>query len=275
MPEVDHQTQLDFEALYDKNQIMKRLKTEYSTTDVEDYCAKCAIPFDFGVALLSQMWLHKRTSIGVLVGILHHHFKDEENQFQACADMLYTSIEHSLIDYSELGQQAILIHEISKETQRELVIYQYPLPMLTDPAIVTNNRENGYYSVKNSIILKSNNHHDEDVCLDHINRANSIKLTINIETMRMVKNKWKDLDHKKSDESFEDYKQRVAAFEKFDTDARDVIDHLLIHGNRFNLTTKVDKRGRSYCQGYHISYQGNEWSRAIIEFSHQEVTNAK
>jgi DNA-directed RNA polymerase len=44
-------------------------------------------------------------------------------------------------------------------------------------------------------------------------------------------------------------------------------------GNRFWLTHKYDKRGRTYCQGYHVSYQGNDYNKACIEFADGEPLN--
>ena len=40
----------------------------------------------------------------------------------------------------------------------------------------------------------------------------------------------------------------------------------------FYLPHKYDKRGRTYCQGYHVSYQGAAWNKAVIEFANEEVT---
>lgn len=62
----------------------------------------------------------------------------------------------------------------------------------------------------------------------------------------------------------------LRAFRKFDTDARDVIDALLLNDDGFWLTHKYDKRGRTYACAYHLNYQGNDWSKAIVEFAAAE-----
>ena len=46
----------------------------------------------------------------------------------------------------------------------------------------------------------------------------------------------------------------------------------LLNGNNFSLNHKYDKRGRTYCQGYHVNYQGTPWNKAVVEFSHKEIT---
>jgi DNA-directed RNA polymerase len=60
-------------------------------------------------------------------------------------------------------------------------------------------------------------------------------------------------------------------FEKYDRTAKDVITALSIHTDGFYLTHKYDKRGRVYCQGYHINYQGAPWNKATIQLADKEL----
>ena len=39
----------------------------------------------------------------------------------------------------------------------------------------------------------------------------------------------------------------------------------------FYLTHAYDKRGRTYAQGYHVSYQGNDWNKACVQFGRAEA----
>jgi hypothetical protein len=135
---------------------------------------------------------------------------------------------------------------------------------------VKTNRETGYYLSKNSLILRKN-HHEGDICLDHINRVNDIKFTINYDTAHMVRNQWRNIDKPKEGESRADFQRRLKAFEKYDRSSKEVIEKLLQYGNEFWLTHKYDKRGRVYCQGYHINYQGAPWNKAVIELADREV----
>ena len=139
--------------------------------------------------------------------------------------------------------------------------------MIVKPMPVTNNKETGYITGRGSIILR-NNHHEDDVCLDHINRMNSIKFTINPNTAKMVKHTWRNLDKPKDGETKEDFQKRKRAFEKYDRTAKEVIGMLT---DEFYLTHKEDKRGRTYCQGYHVTYQGAAWNKAVIEFAEKEL----
>jgi hypothetical protein len=278
---ADEAAQLQFEELYDKNQTMKRLRCEFDNQEVYDQCEKADIPYAFGVDLLCQMVLHKRAAPDVLVGILWRHFdmiEDPdnpgmalyENPYQACADALLRAVDHDFADLTSTETTLVLCNDVDQEVYDDLNRFQYPLPMLVTPAEVTNNKQSGYLKVQGSLILK-NNHHEDDICLDHINRVNCVKLTINTDTAQMVQNRWKNLDKRKPGEEHADLMKRRKAFEKYDTTSRDVIDHLMVFDDEFYLTHRYDKRGRTYCQGYHVNYQGTAWNKAVVEFAHQEV----
>ena len=270
----DVETQLQFEELYDKNQVMKRLKQEFDIPEIKMHLTKNNIPVDFGIALMSQMVLHKRATIKVLVGLLHRYFKDAANPFQECSYALVKAAEFNLVDYAAIGDTFILRPEVdvTQDVYDDLARYQYPLPMLIPPVEITKNNQSGYLRVQNSVILRDN-HHEDDVCLDHLNRVNRTRYTINLDTALMIKNSWENLDKQKPGETLVEYRARIKAFHKYDTTSRDVIDHLVNMGNSFHLTHRYDKRGRTYCQGYHVTYQGNEWNKAVIEFANQEVCN--
>lgn len=183
--------------------------------------------------------------------------------------MLLVATLCDLVDWSAALKLFIVKFDISPEVQAEIDRFQYPLPMVIKPMKVRNNHDTGYILSRNSLILKKN-HHDDDICLDHINRVNNIKFTLNFDTAHMIANSWRNLDKPKSGETKQDFDRRVRAFEKYDRTAKDVINLLVQYGNEFYLTHKYDKRGRIYCQGYHVNYQGAAWNKAVIELADKE-----
>lgn len=263
--------QVHLEQLFSKNQLIPRIKKEFSqcaSFDFEAYMIEKNIPVPFGMDLLTQMALHKRCSLGTLVGILRHHFDDG----QLTADMCLKAAMADLVDWLPRAQQFVVRFTISDDVQEELDKYQFPLPMIIPPIPVLNNRSTGYVMNNSSIILKKN-HHEDDVCLDHINRVNNIKFTVNLDTATMVKNQWRNLDKPKQGEKKEDFEKRKRQFNKYDKTAHKVIAELTVHGNEFYLTHRYDKRGRVYAQGYHINYQGTSWNKAIIELADKELVS--
>lgn len=261
--------QMSLEKLFNKNQLLHRIRQEFETCkepDFAQFMQASGIPVKFGMDLLTQIALHKRASLPTMVGILRNHFPC----LQDCADMLRKAAELDLINWIPATEQFVVIFTISDDVQAELDRYQFPLPMVIEPKEVKDNRDNGYITSRDSIILKKN-HHDDDVCLDHINRVNKINFAIDYDTATMIANEWRNHDKPKSGETKLDFEKRKRAFEKYDRTAKEVIDQLLAYGNEFYLTHKYDKRGRIYCQGYHVNYQGAPWNKAVISLADKEL----
>lgn len=263
--------QCELERLFNKNQTIPRIRKEFQEAgqaNFSEYIQAKGIPLTFGLDLLVQMALHKRASISILVGILHKHF----NTPQETVDMLLKAAEADLIDWCAITEHFIVKFTISDDVQEELDRFQFPLPMVVPPAILKKNTDSGYILSNSSVILR-NNHHEDDVCLDHVNRMNAIKFTINMDTAKMIKNRWKNLDKAKEGESRAEFQRRVKAFAKYNRTALEVMELITVHGNEFYLTHRYDKRGRVYCQGYHVNYQGTAWNKAVVELAEKELVD--
>ena len=261
--------QIELEQLYNKNQTVSRIRREFVECDDFDFIGlmtHMGIPIEFGLDLLTQMALHKRTNLPTLAGILRRHFNDS----QITVDMLHKCCAADLVSWDDTAQQFIVMFNVSPSIQEELDRFQYPLPMVVEPRKVRKNTDTGYVLGGGSLILK-HNHHDDDICLDHINRMNRVRFAIDHDTVRMVKNNWRNLDKQKAGETKAEFEKRRKMFDKYDRTAKDVITALSIHSNCFYLTHKYDKRGRVYCQGYHINYQGTPWNKATIQLADKEL----
>lgn len=263
------EAQIEMEKLFDKNQTHKRIQQEFVSSELNfrQVFIDNGLEPKFGYDLLVAMQLHKRADLPTLVGQLRKHYGGD---CQATANALLTAAECDLINYDMQQDVFIAVYLLSGDVLDELELYQYPLPMLVEPRTLKNNRDTGYLTRKDSVILK-NNHHDDDVCLDVLNKFNRTKLRVNTNTVAFMKNSWKNIDKQKDGETREDFRKRRAAFEKYDQNSRDVLMHLEVTGGEFYLTHKYDKRGRIYCQGYHVTYQGNTWNKACIEFANGET----
>lgn len=264
---IAHQREL--EILFNKNQTITRIKSEFidcESFDFGEYFEANDIPTGFGFDVLVQMALHKRCQLPTLVGIMDKHF----NNVQKTADMLYRCAELDLVDWSPNLNLFVVKFTISDDVQEELDRFQYPLPMVVRPRRVHCNSETGMINSGGSLILK-NNYHEDDICLDHINRSNAIEFSINFQVAEMVKNQWRGLDKPKVGETRDDFMRRKKAFEKYDRTAREVMKIVTAHENKFYMLHKYDKRGRTYCQGYHINYQGAPWNKAVVEFANKEL----
>lgn len=161
--------------------------------------------------------------------------------------------------------------QLEPKTSELIDQYQYLPPMIVPPEPVKSNTGSGYLSIKwDSLILKKN-HHEHDICLDNINRFNSVAFCLNERVIRNIRDNRKHLDSAKADETADEFKARVESFLKMEKESMKVFAMLINEGNRFYLTHKYDKRGRTYCQGYHVSYQGNTYRKAILELADKEI----
>lgn len=259
--------QLQLEELYDSHQAFHKIKTGLENHELgfAKVMGNLGMDVAYGLKMMTKLVLSKRIIIEEAIASGRKHFR----ALQEASNQLERMIHEGFFDYDEQRRQLVVRFDITAEAQARLDMYQYPLPMVVPPAHITNNKEVGYLTHKGSIILRDN-HHDDDVVLDHINRVNSIPLVINERTATHVLNTWRNLDKAKEGETTADFYKRKKAFDKWDSSVRNVIDILTSCSDHIYLTHKVDKRGRTYAQGYHISYQGNGYSKAIIEFYHKE-----
>ncbi len=264
--------QIEIEKLFHKNQLIPRIKSEFAKEEgLAAFMNQHKINPELGMDLLTQMALHKRAAMSVMVGLLRRHCEGHTNQSQATADQILLCAEHDLVDWNPVTRQLIVKFEITPDVQEEIDRYQYPMPMVVEPRMLHKNTDTGYFTGSGSVILR-HNHHDHDVCLDHLNRMNKVKLKLDMDTALTIKNTWGHLDKPKAEEDYGEYQKRVRAFEKYDRTAKDVLDHLgIAAGGEFYLTHKYDKRGRTYCQGYHCTYQGPTWNKAVIAFANEEL----
>jgi hypothetical protein len=260
--------QATLEDLFDKHQMLPRIRKEFANVDAFTEVIKInGIDRDFAIDLLAQMAIHRRCKINVLVGILRDHYNDT----QRTADEICKCAEADLVDFDPRIGLLVTVAQIGSELQDEIDKYQYPLPMVVPPEVIKKNTINGYRIHNHGSVILKNNHHTDDVCLDHLNRANKVKLSINQEVMVMIQNKWRNLDKPKAEETVDDYRKRVKAFEKYDCASRDVMKLLLSEGNELYLTHRYDKRGRTYCAGYQVNYQSTAWCKAVVNFANKEL----
>lgn len=164
---------------------------------------------------------------------------------------------------------------------------QYLPPMVCEPNKLRNNRDSAYLTVQNdSVILGSGNHHESDVCLDVLNTMNRIQLQLDTEFLCKVEEEptYKFMDEKEFKEwvvekrmthiypTYADYiTDSKNGWMRFKKQSYRFYDLMVSQGNAFFLTHKVDKRGRIYANGFHISTMGTAFKKSSINFYEEEV----
>lgn len=268
---IKTQHQIKIEELFNNNQLMSRIRQEFEEAEEFDFRADFEehdIPVDFGFALLVQMVLRKRCDITTLVGCLRKLCTSA----QETSDLIVKCFEAGYMNWDQRFNKFVVLIDITREVQEELDRFQFPLPMVVKPRRLHKNSDSAYLTKqKDSVILK-NNYHEDDVNLDHINLLNRIPFKINTNVAKFVKNQWRNLASRKKGESKQDFDKRRKAFEKYDRVSKDILD-LLDQQGEIYFAHKYDKRGRTYCQGYHVTYQGTDWNKACLLFAEEEIIN--
>ncbi len=153
---------------------------------------------------------------------------------------------------------------ISPSTQKYLNELKFDLPLLSKPAKLTKNNQTGYYTIKGSVLSKGK-HHSKEVNLNHLNRANSVELSLNTDVLLNTAPKWKE----KAGESSVDRSKRLETFNQMNMECVELYAQLQSHN--FYLTHSYCERGRTYSRGYHVNTQGDDYRKAAVELAHKEV----
>ena len=256
-----------------KNKRMERLR-QYTAKDWYELVIQIAV----GCAYCQTQELF--TSI---TGKLAYRLGWDNHREAICtmSELLVCFAQHDVIDiaYKAAGGKgrrykalSIAIQAnipLSEELVRYVVRSEYLPPMVCEPEPVTHNNQSGYLTHDDSVVL--NFRTDEPISLDVINRQNQTPLAIDLDFMlnnEQVSNKPLDTVDKAQD--FANFTKLVKEFSLLlhhQSDANSEIPGALY------LNHKYDTRGRMYCQGYHINYQGQPYQKACLDFAEPEYVD--
>jgi hypothetical protein len=222
-------------------------------------------------------------AVGQLAGLLN--MDDKLASIITMSEILAVLCELDLYDLNKDDETdswtIISLIELPEEIQDQQVRSMYLPPMIVKPEILTHNMDSGYQTQHSSLILGSGNYHEGDITLDALNIMASVPLSINIEFISTIKEEpnkeisadliLEDYPELTDEEAIEEAKFRIAMFDRFVKQSQEVCDLLIETGNKFYLNQKVDKRGRVYAQGYHVSTAGASYKKAAIELYNEEI----
>lgn len=208
-------------------------------------------------------------------------FNVKEDSIKTVAELMAVLCHTDVFDIFKVTKHGSLLLisniQLSDELNHQIERSQYLPPMVCEPETIRHNRQSGYLTHNDSVILKGYNHHDDDVCLDVINLQNRIPLSLNVEFLKTVEelppskiDEIKD-PHLNDAEKLELIREKQENWDQFRDQSREVYALMVGQGNRFYLTHKVDKRGRLYSQGYHITSQGASYKKAMLELADHEI----
>ena len=193
-------------------------------------------------------------------------FSDKTEAITTVAEITAVLCATDAFDIEKANKMASLMVVSNIPLSEKLVTFieesQFLPPMVCEPLELTHNYSSGYLTHNDSLILGTGNHHDGDICLDVLNTMNKVALQLDTEFLCKVE----------EEPTFDlDTQDKIDQWNKFKEQSYMMYSLLASQSNRFYFNHKVDKRGRIYCHGYHISTQGTSFKKAMLEFAKEEL----
>ena len=193
-------------------------------------------------------------------------FSDKTEAITTVAEITAVLCATDAFDIEKANKMASLMVVSNIPLSEKLVTFieesQFLPPMVCEPLELAHNYSSGYLTHNDSLILGTGNHHDGDICLDVLNTMNKVALKLDTEFLCKVE----------EEPTFDlDTQDKLDQWNKFKEQSYMMYSLLASQGNKFYLNHKVDKRGRIYCHGYHISTQGTSFKKASLEFAKEEL----
>lgn len=211
----------------------------------------------------------------------HLNMSDKVEAIHTMAEIIAVLGETDLFDNKKTREGWIVISRV--ELDSEVTQYAdnalYLPPLIIKPRKVRHNRDSGYITQRGESLILGfyENHHDDNICLDVLNILNSNEYELDTDFINQYEEQWhrEELSTQEYEElshaDREIYNMDEKNWKKFQEQGKFFQTLMIHHGNSFYLCNKVDKRGRIYATGYHISTQASSFKKAMVNFKHHEI----
>lgn len=260
-----YELQLGLESTYNKNQqipkITQLMKESGLVPEPDEDDEESLEQYNMVIRLLTQLAIRKRIPVEVALGIIRG-----SSDLETASMIIEYCVESGLVIHRD--DTLIVGVELSNEVEQEIRLHMYPPPLVVEPKKLKNNKDTGYYIGTGSVMTRGS-HTPKDVCLDVLNILNSFRYNLDLGVLGQS-SKFKAIIKRKPDQSLQNYNKAVRQWTIFDNETRQLVD-LYYKDKNLWFTHAYDRRGRFYCRGYHLNYQGIEWAKAIVQFTPQLV----
>ena len=209
-------------------------------------------------------------SLGAFMG-----YDDVFDGIKVAADLIAIACKLDICDITSTDENLMVesCYSLEDETKDFISRTKYLPPMICKPKHIADNRTSCYLSKNDSVLLGKSRKHSMPLALDVLNIMNNVELCLD-ERVLNREEVAKDTDpldkngRRRSKGTLlmikQDHERMVGA-------SKEVYKDLVESGNSFYMGHKYDGRGRLYCLGYHVSYQGSEYKRAAISLAKKEL----
>ncbi len=213
--------------------------------------------------------------------ISHLKMVDKVDAIQTMAEVIAMLSDTDLFDCKKTKDGWVVLSRIGLDEDVLRYAYNafYLPPMIIKPRTVRHNRDSGYITQRGESLILGyyENHHDDDICLDVLNILNANEYELDTDLISNLSEEWhrENLSQEEymalSHEEKLIYDMDKSTWESYIQQGYKIQTLMLYHGNKFYLQNKVDKRGRIYTSGYHISPQGSSFKKAMINLAKKEI----
>lgn len=211
----------------------------------------------------------------------HLKMTDKVDAITTMAEVIAMLSDTDLFDCRKTSNGWVVVSRIGLDEKVLRYAYNtfYLPPMVIKPRTVRHNRDSGYITQRGESLILGyyENHHDDDICLDVLNILNANEYELDTDLISSLQEEW-HREKLSQDEYMELSQEEKLIYDMDKNTWNDYIQQgykiqtlMLYHGNKFWLQNKVDKRGRIYTSGYHISPQGSSFKKAMINLAKKEI----
>lgn len=226
-------------------------------------------------AILSSVIVNKRMYLQAVMGMFFERIELDMPYHRGLAlepfIQAVLASKHIIFKKMDKYLYLVCIRDLTTKTDN----YAHVLPSLEyEP--VKSNRGAGYQTVPFHIITGGRlKQHDEEVCLDHINRLNATSYSIDRRVWWYIRPKFdkarKKVKGTNRKENNAELSRRKDQFELRVAQTPDRLDLLMDAGNKFHYKNYYCTRGRTYIKAYHFDFVGDKYMRALISTSTREL----
>lgn len=211
----------------------------------------------------------------------HLKMADKVDAITTMAEVIAMLSDTDLFDCKKTKEGWVVLTRVGLD--EEVLRYAYNAfylpPLIIKPRTLRHNRDSGYITQRGESLILGyyENHHEDIICLDVLNILNANEYELDTDLISSLSEQWhrEELSQDEYMElSHEDkliYDMDKTTWQEYINQGYKIQTLMLYHGNRFWLQNKVDKRGRIYTSGYHISPQGSSFKKAMINLANKEI----
>lgn len=217
--------------------------------------------FELVIAIFTAVLVNQTITYQAICGLLNHKIRLEDtvDRIKIIAETVALISQTGLINIHRPGAGKTITITTDFSLDEEIPIPDKHKICIHRPQPISKNRDRELGSM---LLGHKMNHHEEHICLDHLNRMNQIPLTLNKTFLTAF------TEEPKQTPITADQKDQ---WNKFVADSMAKYQEVLSTGNKMYSIHKFDSRGRSYSCGYHITTHGSSFKKATVELYNTEL----